>query len=89
MSNKIHTMQKVQGFDELQAQKKQAELQKASFVVNTRLRLAETFLNTLIGRADVAIEDEKFKEFLTDLSVAYANELMAKLGIVLPVANVE
>lgn len=77
-------MQKIQTLDERSQQKAQIELQKQSFVVNTRLRLAESFLNSMIGRPDIELEKEGFKEFLTDLSVDYANCLMAKLGIVLP-----
>lgn len=59
----------------------QRELQKIAYVVNKRMELASAFLNTLLSRPDIEIEDPKFKEFLTDLAVDYANCLMVKLGI--------
>lgn len=89
MSNQFKNMQKIVSLDERQKQKQQIELQRASFVANTRLQLAQTFLNTLLGRPDVEIEKPEFKEVLTDISVEYANCLMGKLGIVLPTTSVE
>ncbi len=88
-SNKFPTMNKVVNFDEQQKQKQQMELQKASFVANTRLRMAETFLNTLIGRPDVDLTVQGQGELLVDVSVDFANTLMAKLGIVTPPTNIE
>lgn len=82
-------MHTIKTLGETQDQKQQLELSRQSFIVNTRLRMAETFLNTLIGRPDVDIVDEKFKEFLVDMSLDYANLLMTKLGILLPATNVE
>lgn len=89
MSNKFPPLGKVVNFDEQQKQKQQIELQKASFVANTRLRMAETFLNTLIGRSDVDLTVEGQGELLVDVSVDFANTLMMKLGIITPPTNVE
>lgn len=85
MSNKIHAMQKIQTLDERQQQKAQLELQRQSFIVNTRLQLSQQFLSTLLARLDIEPENEMFKTALPDLAVDYANALMTKLGIVLPV----
>lgn len=84
MSNKIHSMQKIQTLDERQQQKAQLELQRQSFVVNTRLQLSQQFLNTFLGRLDIEPENDVFKEALPELAVEYANNLMNKLGIALP-----
>jgi ribosome assembly protein YihI (activator of Der GTPase) len=89
MSNQLKGMQKVLNLDEQRAQKQQVELQRQSFIVNTRLRLAETFLNTLLGRLDIEIEKNDYKEILPDIAIDYANELMTKLGLVMPATNVE
>lgn len=89
MSNKLPPMNKVVDFNESQKQKQQLELQRQSFIVNTRMRLAETFLNTMIGRLDVDLTADGEGDALIDASIDYANGLMTKLGIVLPVTNVE
>lgn len=89
MSNKLPPMGRILSLDEQRAQKQQLDLQRQSFVVNTRLRLAETFLNTMIGRLDIEVEKHGYIEILTDLSISYSNCLMEKLGLVLPAANVE
>jgi ribosome assembly protein YihI (activator of Der GTPase) len=76
---------KVFDMDAINKQKQQYELQKQSFVANTRLRLAEMYLNTLIGRLDADLTADGQMEVLVDMSIDYANALMNKLGIVLPV----
>lgn len=82
-------MHKIPTMQEQSQQKQQLELQRQSFIVNTRLRLAETFLNTMIGRPDIDLENGNNQPFLTELSIEYANVLMTKLGLVLPTKNVE
>lgn len=71
------------------ASAQQHEMQRQSFILNTRLRLAEAFLNTLIGRADVDLTADGQVEALADMSIETANTLMIKLGLVVPATNVE
>ena len=82
-------MQKTPDLSQLQQQKAQLELQRQSFVVNTRLQMSQQFLNTLLARMDIKPENEVFKEALPDLALEYANLLMNKQGIVLPTTAVE
>lgn len=89
MSNKFPPMNKVVNFDEQQKQKQQIEMQRQSFIVNTRLRLAETFLNTMLGRPDVDLTANGQAEMLVDYSIEVANTLMIKMGLVVPATNVE
>lgn len=89
MSNKFPPMNKVVNFDEQQKQKQQIEMQRQSFIVNTRLRLAETFLNTMLGRHDVDLTANGQAEMLVDYSIEVANTLMIKMGLVVPATNVE
>lgn len=63
-------------------QKNQMELQKASFVANTRLRLTETFLNTLLGRSDVDLTLDETETTLVKLAFDYSNALMLSLGMI-------
>ena len=80
MSNKLG-MSIVDSLKQKSDQEKQIELQKQSFIANTRLRMAETYLNTLLGRVDVDLTDENTKAAIVQMSVDYANELMFSLGI--------
>ena len=82
-------MQKTPDLSQLQQQKAQLELQRQSFVVNTRLQMSQQFLNTLLARMDIEPENAGFKEALLDMALEYANLLMNKQGIVLPKTAVE
>jgi len=88
MSNKLPPMHSIKTMQEQSDQKKQLDLQRQSFIVNTRLRLTENFLNTLLGRLDIEVEKDDYKEILTDIAIGYANTLMNKLGIVFT-SNIE
>lgn len=89
MSNQLKGMQKIPTFQETQAQKQQAAAQMQNFIITTRLNLAQSFLNTLLGRLDLEPEKEELKDALPDIAINYADSLMRKLGLVLPAVNVE
>lgn len=67
---------------------REIEMQKMSFIANTRLQFSTQFLNTMIGRLDFDLTQEDTKSHLIDLSVDYANGLMEKLGMIV-ITNVE
>lgn len=63
-------------------EKAQVELQKQSFIANTRLQLSEKLLNTIVGRPDFDVTAEGAKESAVEMLVDYATQLMLKLGMV-------
>lgn len=63
-------------------EQQQIELQKQSFIANTRLRLAETYLNTIIGRPDFDVTLDEAKEIAAEMAVDFSTALMVKLGMV-------
>lgn len=81
MSNKLPNG-KVLDLNQLNKQNQEMEMQRKAFVANTTFRLAETYLNTLLGRVDVDLADEATKQILVDMSVDYAQGLMFKLGMI-------
>ena len=58
---------------------RQIELQKQSFVANTRLQLTGQFLNTIIGRLDV---DPTKVDDNVGMALAYANSMLMAMGII-------
>lgn len=80
MSNKLPNG-KVLDMGAMSQQKQDLDLKRQSFIVNTRLRLAETYLGVLLSRADVNFEQEGMKDALVEMALDYANGLMIAMGI--------
>ena len=75
----IFVMIKVPSIDD----QRKAQLQKQSFIAQTRLNLATQFLNTMIGRADADINNESTIDALPSLALDYADSLMIKMGMII------
>lgn len=65
-----------------QKQAQQAKMQQQAMVLQTRLRLSENFLNTMIGRVDIDLTDQDLLEPMVNMSIDFANTLMIKLGMI-------
>lgn len=82
MSNKFPSMSIVDQMKQKSDQEKQLAMQHQSMILQTRLRLSESFLNTLIGRLDVDLTKADQVDPLCDMSIEFANTLMIKLGMI-------
>lgn len=80
MSNKLPPTFK--GIDQ-EKQVQQIAMNQQAMIFQTRLRLSETFLNTMIGRLDVDLTKADQIDPLCDMSIEFANTLMIKLGMII------
>lgn len=80
MSNKLPPTFK--GIDQ-EKQAQQIQMNQQAMIFQTRLRLSETFLNTMIGRLDVDLTKADQIDPLCDMSIEFANTLMIKLGMII------